>query len=210
MRDINKFIAGFKRFQSDWLGPDASLFDSLRKGQSPSTMVIGCSDSRVDPLFLTNGFPGDLFVVRNVANLVPPCEPDAGRHGVSAALEYAVCHLEVENIVVMGHSQCGGIKGLMEGFCGCGDHSFIGNWVEIAQKAKERVLTELPGKPAEMQASACERAAILLSLENLMTFPWLRERVERGDLTLHGWYFELQAGTLSGYSPSSRKFEIIS
>lgn len=210
MRDVNKFISGFKRFQSDWLGPDVSLFDNLRKGQSPGTMVIACSDSRVDPLFLTDSYPGDLFVVRNVANLVPPCEPDDGRHGVSAALEYAVCHLEVENIIVMGHSQCGGIKGLMEGVCACGDHSFIGNWVSIAQNAKEKVLAELPEKPMDMQASACERAAILLSLENLMTFPWVRERVEKGQLALHGWYFDLQAGTLSGYSASSRHFEIIS
>ncbi len=210
MRDVNKFISGFKRFQNDWLGPDVGLFDRLKKGQSPCTMVIACSDSRVDPLFLTNSHPGDLFVVRNVANLVPPCEPDNGRHGVSAALEFAVCHLEVDNIIVMGHSQCGGIKGLMEGVCACGDHSFIGNWVGIAQSAKDKVLEDLPEKPIEMQASACERAAILLSLENLMTFPWVRERVEKGRLALHGWYFDLQAGTLSGYSASSRNFEIIS
>ncbi len=210
MRDVNKFISGFKRFQSDWLGPDASLFDNLRKGQSPGTMVIACSDSRVDPLFLTDSYPGDIFVVRNVANLVPPCEPDDGRHGVSAALEYAVCHLEVDNIIVMGHSQCGGIKGLMEGICDCGDHSFIGNWVGIARDAKEKVLAELPDKPLDMQTGACERAAILLSLENLMTFPWLKERVEKGRLALHGWYFDLQAGTLSGYSATSSNFEIIS
>lgn len=210
MRDVNKFISGFKRFQKDWLGPDADLFAGLRKGQSPCTMVIACSDSRVDPLFLTNSHPGDLFVVRNVANLVPPCEPDAGHHGVSAALEYAVCHLKVDNIIVMGHSQCGGIRGLMEGICACSEHSFIGNWVNIAQHAKNKVLEELPDKSVDMQAGACEKAAILVSLENLMTFPWLKERVDNGQLALHGWYFDLQAGTLSGYSTDSSSFEIIS
>ncbi|HKL25598.1 MAG TPA: carbonic anhydrase [Desulfuromonadales bacterium] len=210
MPDIEAFIAGFKRFQKNWLGSDQTLFDSLRQGQSPKAILIGCSDSRVDPAILSDCAPGDLFVVRNVANLVPPCEQDSGLHGVSAALEYAVCHLEVEHIIVMGHSQCGGIKGLMEGICECSEHSFIANWVGIAQKAKERVLQEFPGKPEEMQIQACERASILLSLQNLMTFPWIERRVEDGQLALHGWYFDLQAGTLSGYSPASGHFEILS
>ncbi len=209
MQDINGFISGFKRFQDNWLGSDKTLFNTLRKGQSPKAMLIGCSDSRVDPAILTDCAPGDLFIVRNVANLVPPCEPDAGHHGVSAALEYAVCHLEVEHIIVMGHSQCGGIRGLLDGVCGCGEHSFIGNWVGIAEDAKQKVLSELPDKPAEVQGHACERASILLSIENLMTFPWIRQRVEEGRLTLHGWYFDLQAGTLSGYSPDSGTFELL-
>lgn len=209
MQDIEGFIAGFKRFQENWLGSDKTLFDNLRKGQSPKAILIGCSDSRVDPAILADCAPGDLFVVRNVANLVPPCEPDSGRHGVSAALEYAVCHLEVEHIIVMGHSQCGGIRGLMNGVHECGEHSFIANWVGIAQKAKERVLQEFSDKPAEVQVHACERAAILLSLENLMTFPWIKERVEDSRLALHGWYFDLQAGTLSGVSPVSGNFETL-
>ena len=207
MQDIDGFISGFKRFQDNWLGSDQTLFDSLRKGQSPKAMLIGCSDSRVDPAILTDCAPGDLFIVRNVANLVPPCEPDAGHHGVSAALEYAVCHLGVEHIIVMGHSQCGGIKGLLDGICDCSEDSFIGSWVGIAEAAKQQVLAELPSKPAEVQGYACEKAAILLSLDNLMTFPWIKQRVEEGHLALHGWYFDLQAGTLAGYSPDSGSFE---
>ena len=209
MKDINGFISGFKRFQWNWLGSDQTLFESLRKGQSPKAMLIGCSDSRVDPAILTDCSPGDLFVVRNVANLVPPCEPDAGRHGVSAALEYAVCHLEVEHIIVMGHSQCGGIKGLMDGICDCDKDSFIGSWVGIAQAAKQQVLEKMPEQPAEVQEYACEKAAIMLSLENLLTFPWIKQRVEDGQLELHGWYFNLQTGTLSGISPHSGSFEIL-
>ncbi len=210
MQDVQKFISGFKRFQENWLGSDKTLFESLRKGQSPKAILIGCSDSRVDPAILSDCAPGDLFVVRNVANLVPPCEPDSGRHGVSAALEYAVCHLQVEHVIVMGHSQCGGIKGLMDGICECQEHSFISSWVGIAQKAKERVLREFSDKPAEMQVHACERASILLSLENLMTFPWIKDRVEDEKLFLHGWYFDLQAGTLSGFSQDSGNFEVLS
>lgn len=210
MKDIGEFIAGFRRFQGAWLGGDAALFTELRKGQNPRTMLIGCSDSRVDPAILTDCAPGDLFVVRNVANLVPPCEPDAGYHGVSAALEYGVCHLEVQHIVVLGHSQCGGIKGLMDGVDATAPDSFIGRWVGLAQKAKEQVLAELPAKPADMQRCACERAAILLSLENLLTFPWLRQRVEAGELMLHGWYFDLQAGTLAAYAPETGTFDLLS
>lgn len=209
MQDIEGFIAGFKRFQDNWLGSDKTLFDSLRKGQSPKAMLIGCSDSRVDPAILTDCAPGDLFIVRNVANLVPPCEPDQGRHGVSAALEFAVCHLEVEHIIVMGHSQCGGIKGLMDGICDCDEQSFIGSWVSIAKEARQKVLQELPDKPAEVQGYACEKAAILLSLENLMSFPWIKQRVEAGKLALHGWHFDLQTGSLSGVSSAGGNFELL-
>ena len=209
MENVESFISGFKRFQENWLGSDKTLFNSLRKGQNPKAMLIGCSDSRVDPAILTDCDPGELFVVRNVANLVPPCEPDAGRHGVSAALEYAVCHLKVEHIIVMGHSQCGGIKGLMDGICDCNADSFIGSWVSIAHPAKRQVLDEFPDISAEIQYYACEKAAIMLSLENLMTFPWVRQRVEDGTLALHGWYFDLQAGTLSGVSPLSNNFELL-
>jgi len=98
----------------------------------------------------------------------------------------------------------------MDGVCECQEHSFISNWVGIAQKAKERVLRDFSDKPAEMQVHACERASILLSLENLMTFPWIKDRVESGKLFLHGWYFDLQAGTLSGFSPDSGNFEVLS
>lgn len=206
MKDIEGFISGFKRFQNTWLGSDKTLFDELREGQSPKAMLIGCSDSRVDPAILTDCLPGELFIVRNVANLVPPCRPDEGHHGVSAALEYAVCHLNVEHIIVLGHSQCGGIKGLMDGICECSKQSFIGSWVGIAQAAKEKVLKELSHKPVEVQNQACEKAAILLSLENLLSFPWIKERVESGSLELHGWYFDLQAGTLSGLSQETGNF----
>jgi len=209
VKDVQAFVAGFKRFQAGAVGPDSELFRELKQGQKPRTLLIGCSDSRVDPAIITDCVPGDLFVVRKVANLVPPCETDSGYHGVSAALEYAVCHLMVEHIIILGHSQCGGIKGLMEGVCDCATDSFIGKWVGIAKGAKEQVLRELPEKSSELQHRACEQAAILLSLENLRTFSWLRQRVEEKALLLHGWYYDLQTGTLSGYSSSSGKFELL-
>ncbi len=206
MEDIARLIAGFRRFQQNHFRGDTELFDQLKKGQQPNALVIGCSDSRVDPAILMDCAPGDLFVVRNVANLVPPYEPDAGYHGVSAALEYAVCTLKVTHIIVMGHSQCGGINGLMQGV-GDGQGEFLGRWVNIAAPARTEVLHGLPGKSAEIQQRACEQAAILLSLDNLLTFPWLRQRVDQGDLLLHGWYFDLVKGELLSYEAEKAAFQ---
>ena len=209
MKDIERFITGFRSFQKDYFGPEGSQFELLKQGQNPKTMIIACSDSRVDPAILTNCAPGDIFTVRNVANLVPPCEEDGGRHGVSAALEYAVCHLGVEHIIVLGHSKCGGINALMAGTCGCKGGGFISSWMSIAAPARERVLAELPDKEPALQQRAAEQASILLSLENLHSFPWIDQRVKAGDLSLHGWYFDLNIGELSEYQQDSGLFEKI-
>lgn len=209
MKDLERFITGFRSFQKDYFGPEGAQFEPLKQGQSPKTMIIGCSDSRVDPAILTNCAPGDIFTVRNVANLVPPYEKNGGLHGVSAALEFAVCHLGVEHIIVLGHSQCGGINALMAGSCGCKGDGFISSWMSIAASAREKVLAELPGKDAKLQQQAAEQAAILLSLENLHSFPWIDQRVTDGTLSLHGWYFDLNAGELLEYRPISGLFQKI-
>ncbi len=207
MKDLERFITGFRSFQKDYFGPEGAQFEPLKQGQSPRTMIIGCSDSRVDPAILTNCAPGDIFTVRNVANLVPPYEEDGGRHGVSAALEFAVCHLGVEHIIVLGHSQCGGIRALMAGSCGCKGDGFISSWMSIAAPARQKVLAELPDKDATLQQRAAEQASILLSLENLHSFPWIDQRVKAGSLSLHGWYFDLHAGELSEYRQDSGLFQ---
>lgn len=206
MRDIAKFINGFKAFQDNYFCGDEEVFQRLRSGQNPRALLIACSDSRVDPAILTNSAPGDLFVIRNVANLVPPCEDDGGHHGVSAALEFAVRVLLVEHVIVMGHSACGGIRSLMRGEFGQA-RDFLPRWVDIMAPARERVLRELPDKSPELQERACEQAAVLVSLDNLLTFPWVRERVETGSLLLHGWYFDLERGELLSYLPQSGQFE---
>ena len=207
MKDIERFITGFRSFRKDYFGPENPHFESLKHGQNPKTMIIGCSDSRVDPAILTNCAPGDIFTVRNVANLVPPFQDDGGQHGVSAALEFAVCHLEVEHIVVLGHSQCGGIKALMAWNCGLDGNVFISNWMSIAVSARDKVLAELPGKEPQLQQRAAEQAAILLSLENLNSFPFIDERIKAGKLSLHGWYFDIAAGALLEYLPGDSGFK---
>ncbi len=202
MRDVEDFLAGFRRFQTRFFGGDRELYEELRLGQRPQALVIACCDARVDPAHLLDARPGDLFVLRNVANLVPPYESDGATHGVSAALEFAVRSLAVAHVCVLGHGQCGGVRALLEGAQG----EFLPRWVEIAREARDEVLARLPGKSLEMQARACEQASLLLSLRNLLTFPWVAERVEAGTLALHGWYFDLERGRLLGYDAATGRF----
>ena len=207
MSDIATFLAGFERFQAKYFDGDESLYSRLREGQSPSVMVISCCDSRADPAMLTGADPGDMFVVRNVGNLVPPYRNGAEMPGIRADIEFAVKTLNVQQIIILGHRSCGAIQALMNGEGITENHyEFIGSWVTIARQARERVLRELPNEPAAVQARACEQWAISLSLDNLMSFPWIRERVVAGTLTLHGWYFDIDTGDLLGYSPETLSF----
>jgi carbonic anhydrase len=207
LKDIAKFIAGFERFQARYFREEGGLFSRLRQGQQPRALVISCCDSRVDPAMLTGADPGDLFVVRNVANLVPPYRDDAEAPGIRSAIEFAVKTLEVEHIIVLGHSSCGGIEALMAGEGVTQHHyEFIGAWVGIARRAREQVLRELPQKSPELQARACEQAAILVSLDNLLSFPWIRERVDNNTLALHGWHFDIDSGDLLAYSAETATF----
>lgn len=207
MKDISAFIAGFQRFRAKYFGTDRTLFSELSQKQTPPALVISCCDSRVDPAMLTGADPGDLFIVRNVANLVPPYIHGAVAPGIRSAIEFAVKGLNVEHIIVLGHSGCGGIQALMSGEeVTEKTYEFIGSWVNIAKSAREQVLRDLPGQPQAIQATACEHAAILLSLQNLLTFPWVRERVANNKLKLHGWYFDIKGGTLSEYSDTANAF----
>lgn len=210
MADIKKFITGFKRFQENYFGGNQELFGQLKQGQKPNAMVIACSDSRVDPAILMDCEPGDLFVVRNVANLVPPYESGGGLHGVSTALEFGVCVIGVQHIIVLGHRQCGGVHALMYGIPNGASGEFIGRWVNIAARAKDRVLADLPDATEADQWCACEEASILVSMENLLTFPWIKSRIQQGALMLHGWYFNIETGMLEAYNPFSGEFEPLS
>ena len=206
MDEMDKFIGGFRRFQSKYFGRDSNLFDELKRGQSPKALVIGCSDSRVDPAIVTDCDPGDLFVVRNVANLVPPYEIDGMFHGVSSAIEFAVCDLQVEQIIVMGHSACGGIGALMKGYAAKTDANFVGRWMRIAETAREKVLGELSHHSLAEQLKACEMGSVAVSLDNLLTFPFIAQRVEAGELRLVGWYFDIEQGELHQLDYQKREF----
>ena len=207
MQDIERFIDGFQRFQKQYFERNTKLYRDLKQGQHPSTLVIGCCDSRVDPALLLDCDPGDIFTIRNIANLVPPCGGSNGRQGVSAALQFAVTQLKVQRIIVLGHSGCGGIRALMdEQFPSSEGTDFLGRWVSIADPAKYRVLQKLGAAAPAAQYRACEQAAILVSLKNLESFPWIAERVQDDKLSLHGWYFDMEAGALHAYSPRADAF----
>ena len=171
--------------------------------------MVGRCDARVDPALILDCAPGDLFVIRNVANLVPPAENQGHYHGTSAALEFSVRNLAVQHIIVLGHAQCGGIHALLEGVV-AKDDTFIAAWMRIAEAAREKIEQELAGASSEARHRACEQQAILVSLNNLMTFSWIRERVEQGKLALHGWYFDIERGELLGYNVTTCQFETLS
>jgi carbonic anhydrase len=201
-KDIASYIEGFKKFRNEWFHKPIDAVKEVFSAQSPKTLVISCSDSRVDPAILFGTDPGDIFVIRNVANLVPPFIKDSSFHGISAAVEYAVLGLNVRDIIILGHSHCGGIHALLS------PHSageFLPAWLNIASGAFLRVKIEEYDSEEEL-ARACEKEAILISLGNLLTFPWISERIAKGELAVHGWYFDLEHGRLERWSPKEKKF----
>lgn len=197
MNEFDDLVAGYRAFRAGRYKEQVSLYKELAQGQSPRTMVIGCCDSRVDPMTIFNARPGELFIVRNVANLVPPYQPDENYHGTSAALEFAVTGLQVSTIVIMGHASCGGIEASLNGmYDTSGQSSFIQEWMRIIEPARETVLRKSHDPTLATMQPMLEREAIRLSLKNLMTFPFVRERVEDGRLTLRGAHFGIESGEL--------------
>ena len=195
---MNTLLEGHKRFRNGYWRRHQKRFSVLaRDGQSPAALVIACADSRVAPEMIFDCAPGEIFVVRNVSALVPPYAPDTNNHGTSAALEFAVTGLEVRNIVVLGHTQCGGIRALMSGPNG-GHGDFIESWMAIAHQARARVC-DAPDATTQDFATLCNRCeieSIRVSLANLLTFPWIASRVAAGTLTLGGMHFNVLTGKL--------------
>jgi carbonic anhydrase len=210
MTTPERLIEGFRRFREQHFTENDALYRQLTtEGQAPRILVVACCDSRVDPALVLDCAPGDLFVIRNVANLVPPAESrDSGRHGTSAALEFGVRNLRVEHIIVLGHAQCGGIRSLFSG-SGGETGSYIHSWMRAAEEVHAAVLRDMPDASPPEQMIACEQRAILVSLDNLMTFPWVRERVENGSLQLHGWYFDIEHGRMMRYNAATSAFEAL-
>jgi carbonic anhydrase len=199
-------IQGYRTFISQRLPTEQSRYRELsERGQSPEVMVIGCCDSRVSPEVIFDAGPGELFVVRNVANLVPVYAPDGGAHGVSAALEYAVQVLRVKHIVVLGHAQCGGIRAFIDKLAPLSPGDFIGQWMSMFIKPGEKV-GQRERETMQDFTTRIEKAAVFRSLENLMTFPFVQILVERGKLHLHGAYFGVAEGSLSVLDPVTKEF----
>jgi len=211
MEPIEKLTAGFKEFRTGRFQEQRTEYETLvDEGQNPKVAVVACADSRVDPAIVLQADPGDLFIVRNVANLVPPHEREGHYHGTSAALEYAVEHLQVGHLIILGHAHCGGVRSLFEKQTteDEGDR-FVPPWMSLVRSAYLRVEGTMPDAPQEVKARHCEQSAVLVSLENLMTFPFIRERVGDGRLRLHGWYIDIRSCTLRIYDPVNQRFEVV-
>jgi carbonic anhydrase len=189
---MDDLIEGYRRFRAGTWQAERKRFEALsRLGQRPRALIIACSDSRTDPQMVFNARPGELFVVRNVANLAPPYGPDDQPHGVSSAIEFAVRSLAVREIVVLGHAMCGGIKALLDG-APVEASDFVGQWVRIAEPARQRAMQA----PPQLRQDICEHESVRLSLDNLMTFPWIKDAVEAGHISLHGCFFDIRSGIL--------------
>jgi carbonic anhydrase len=201
-----RLITGYRSFLDGRLSTEQTRYRELAEhGQSPEVMVVGCCDSRVSPEVIFDARPGELFVVRNVANLIPPYETGGSYHGVSAALEFAVGVLRVKHIVVLGHAQCGGVRAFVEDNEPVSPGDFIGRWMSLITPAAERIGPRGETSLAEY-VTRLEQASIAHSLDNLLTFPRLRKLIERGDVTLHGAYFGVATGRLSVRDPVSGAF----
>ncbi|VXC96634.1 carbonic anhydrase [Sphingomonas sp. AX6] len=197
MTGFAELIHGYHRFRDQEWAIERARWATLSEGQSPKVMVIACSDSRVDPAQVFDTSPGEIFVVRNVANLVPPFEAGGGRHGVSAALEFAVTQLEVEEIVVMGHGACGGVHAaLSQCFSDAepGSGGFIAHWIDLLDDARDRVIAEYGDGPEAIHALELE--TVRVSIANLRTFPFVPNRERVGKLKIHGAYFAIRDGIL--------------
>jgi len=191
---MDDLIEGYRKFRTEVWPTERSRYEALAHwGQSPETMLLACSDSRVDPQSIFAAVPGEMFVLRNVAAIAPPYQPDTpGYHGASAALEFGVRVLKVSRLVVMGHAQCGGVKALVYG-APPQARDFVAAWVDIGKPA-------LP-KSGEPNLADVEAEVVRLSMKNLMTFPWIAEAVEAGRLSVQGFMFDIHNGVLSRVTP---------
>jgi carbonic anhydrase len=209
-KEIASLIEGYQKFREHYFDKDDSAFAELvRRGQQPKILMIACSDSRVDPALVMNCQPGDLFVIRNVANLVPPYQDDQSYHGTSAALEFGVCVLGIEHVILFGHTQCGGIQSLLEhSHEKCGQ-SFLTKWMELAKAAHDAVVDYHDKESLEEKIILCGHYSLINSLKNLQSFPWIAERVQKGSLSLHAWNFDMARGLLEEYDAEQNCFRVI-
>lgn len=204
MPEFKALLEGYHRFRSNGYVDQKARFDALSsEGQAPPVMIISCCDSRVDPATVFDTVPGQVFALRNVANLVPPYETGGGLHGASAAIEFGVLGLGVKHVVVLGHGQCGGIRAALEGGdLGADRASFVDKWMTIVSDARDRVLSQCDG---DCQL-ALEQEAIKVSLANLRTFPFIAEREAAGQIKLHGAWFAIVSGEMHVLDESSGLF----
>jgi carbonic anhydrase len=213
MSDIGKLISGFKVFKATTFHKQKDIIEHLlAQGQKPSTMVISCADIRLAPAEIFAANPGELYVVNNVGGIVPKYET-SGIHGILAAIEYAVTHIEVENIIVLGHAKCDGIKMMMSDKFAATSNGLsesMKTWLSVAGEARDAVKSQMSDKSEEEQQASCEHESIIISLRNLMTYPYVSKRMAQNKLNIFGWHFNVETGDIMAFNPDTKFFEVLS
>jgi carbonic anhydrase len=209
--NIEKLIKGNKKFKEIHFPKLENKFDTLvENGQNPNILFIGCSDSRVVPDLIVDSKPGDMFLLRNIGNFVPPYKGDNDFHGSSAAIEYAVSVLKVKDIIVCGHSHCGACAALYKDFSNEPYLQHIKKWLELGKKAKEYTLLTIPNKNNQEEIlRVTEKVSIQYQLENLLTYPEVYRKVQEGTLDIHGWYYKIEDGSIEYYDGESCDFKLL-
>jgi carbonic anhydrase len=203
---VKKLLDGIVQFRQDDFEAHKALFTSLKSEQKPHTLFISCSDSRVDPNLITKTLPGELFIIRNVANLVPPHRDTAEYVATTSAIEYAVLALEVQNIIVCGHSNCGGCASALNLPDTLLKMPHTRKWLELAKPAREKVLKTISNEVPEAQEWMMEQFNVIEQLRNLWSFPYVREKVNAGKLALAGWYYIIETGEVFVYDREQGAF----
>ncbi len=206
---IDKLIKGNQKFKDVHFPKLEDSFENLvENGQKPEILFIGCSDSRVIPDLIVDSKPGDMFILRNIGNFVPPYKGDNDFHGSSSAIEYAVCILKVKHIIICGHSHCGACAALYEDFSDKPNLQHVKKWLQLGKKAKDEILLATNDKNiTEEVLRATEKASVKYQLENLLTYPEVIRKVKSGELDIHGWYYKIEDGSIEYYDGDSCGFK---
>jgi len=203
---MEDYAEGNKLFRTYFKKNKAALLNLVERGQSPKALFIGCSDSRVIPDLMVQSNPGDLFVIRNVGNFVPPYRPDEDFHATASGIEYAVSVLKVEEIIICGHTHCGACKALYQTI---EDPSLVHTkkWLELGESAKTSAILSLGASaPKEDLLRLTEKLSVIKQIENLLTYPVVKKRFEKGNLSIHGWYYDIETGYIEYYNADSYEF----
>jgi len=208
MTKLTEFQKGHENFRKVQFRQNENRFKKLvAEGQNPKALFIGCSDSRVVPNLITGTGAGDLFITRNIGNLVPPYKPDSDFHATAAVIEYAVSELEVSDIIVCGHSDCGAVKALYKDHKKSEDNIHTVKWLELAKDAKKVAVEALPKAPEKQLLEYTEKISVVYQLENLLSYPAVRRGVEEGRIFLHGWHYDIAEGSIEYYDDESFEFK---
>lgn len=206
---MDKLYKGIREFREDYFKKEEEFFKRLSKGQSPEVLFVTCADSRVDPALVTQSRPGELFIVRNVGNIIPPFDALNDNNSVAGAIEFAVLSLKVNDIIICGHSNCGAIDALYKGEEEMKDMPHFRNWLDIARPVKDAVESLHPASPTDYLKRKTETENVLAQIENIQTYPFVVEALRKKELFLHGWYYDLAAGYMYSYDPNRNAFEKI-